>query len=271
MSIKLLQLNMFQGKLIKNVVEYVKENDIDILCLEEVTGGKLSRGGLNTYPKVGTVGEVLDQSVVGIDCFSYLKSELNYEGKLSVNFRLKSDPESYFGNAIFYKKFNLLEKKEIWMKDYEEYDDIEKINPADIPRSGLLLNLERDGKSLGVVTTHLVWGPTPLDEPYKLEQNEKLFEFVKTFKTPFVIAGDFNLTPDSQVIGWFSGIARNLISETKVRNTLNPNIHSIKKLFPEGHAVDYIFVSKDITVNKFRVIDEIDLSDHYGLLLEFEV
>lgn len=268
MGLKILQLNIWHGAFIDAVVKLVKEREIDILHFQEVTGGTLSTGGQYHVPGAS----VANKENVGIDVFEELKSRLSYEGKLAVAWRLKNQPYSYFALASFIKpSFKILEEKIIWHKPYKENDDYFKRDFADDPKNSLALKLEIDGEVIWAINTHLAWGPTPKDEPYKLEQAEKLFSFVKTLKEPFILTGDFNLNPTSKVIEWFLGISNNLIEKNNITNTLNPRTHHVKKLFPPGIAVDYIFVSKNLEVKKFEVIDNVDLSDHFALYVEIEI
>ena len=67
-------------------------------------------------------------------------------------------------------------------------------------------------------------------------------------------------------------MATNLIVKNKVTNTLNPRVHyARKKLFPPGLAVDYIYISKHFKQKKFKVLKNLDLSDHFGLESELEL
>ncbi|MDO8460851.1 MAG: hypothetical protein Q7S38_00235, partial [bacterium] len=139
------------------------------------------------------------------------------------------------------------------------------------PRNALFLQLKRDRKKLWIINTHLTRGKNNKDSLIKLDHGRKLFEKVKQINELFILSGDFNVTPKSKIIPPFSAIARNLVVENNITNTLNPKTHYARQLFPKGLAVDYIFPKKDLKVKSFRRVDEVDLSDHFGLLLEFEL
>ncbi len=74
------------------------------------------------------------------------------------------------------------------------------------------------------------------------------------------------------MIAIINSLARNLTTENRITNTLNPRTHQIKHLLSAGLeiAVDYIFISKEIQVKEFAVIEE-DLSDHLGLKATIEI
>ncbi len=250
MVYKLLQLNIYKGFLLEKVIEFINKNRFDIVCLQEVSGG------------IATFGQK--------DCYKKLVEKLNMGSDLSVTWRYKNEPDSYFGNAIFYKRaLKVKNKKIIWLKDYQEVE-FGKENWAKVPRSALSLDFKLEGKIVTVVTTHLTRGPSSVDKPYKTKQANILLGYLKTLKNPFILTGDFNLNPQTQTVNSFSQLAQNLIATHKITNTLNPRTHRIKELFPKGVAVDYIFVSEGIRVVDFGLANA-DLSDHLGLSLTFEV
>jgi endonuclease/exonuclease/phosphatase family metal-dependent hydrolase len=81
--------------------------------------------------------------------------------------------------------------------------------------------------------------------------------------TSKMLCGDFNLRPDTQSLELLEHDMLNLIKSHKVTSTRT-------SLYPKDEKfADYIFVSKDITVNQFNVLQH-EVSDHAPLLLEFE-
>lgn len=267
MPIKLLQLNIFQGKLLPAVLEYIKQSQFDILQLQEVSGGSFSKGGLWTGPRA-TLTES-NPETIGIDCFQIMKEELGYEGIMNKTIVRRSDAKSYIGNATFFKpSVPLKAAKELFLKPYVETD--EHIDAQDAPRAALMTTFLLNNKEVTFINCHLAWGPTPEDEPYKIDQAKILIDYIKSLKTSFVLTGDFNVTADSQIVKWMNEIGRNLNLENNITNTLNPDIHAAKVLFPKGLAVDYAFASKQILVSDFHVVDKPNLSDHFGLSLTLD-
>lgn len=244
MLIKFLHLNIEFGNRIDKIIEFVKREDFDILNFQEVTGENVNEHNL--------------------DCFNYFKNNLGYEGEIAVSWRLEDEKNAYFGNATLFKKsFVLKDKKIIWLKEYEEVSS--DLDFQYRPYSALSLKLNKLGKTFQVINTHLLWGPTPDDTDEKLRQGRKLYEYLKKINIPFILSGDFNVDQNSQTVALISTLGRNLTLENNVINTLNPRLHRKKHLFPKGLAVDYIFTSQNIEVKKFKVIDDVDLSDHLAL------
>lgn len=270
MRLKLLNLNIFQGKFLPQVLEYIEHNDFDILQFQEVSGGRFSKGGLwSGHRQELTVANL---QTVGIDCFKEIKEALGFEGVLNTVLAKRDDAASYFGNATFFKPtLKLIATKQLFLKPYAEIGEV-AMPPQEAPRAALTTVFSFNNKSIiSFINTHLAWGPTGDDQPHKVAQGKILYEYVKKVSTPFVLTGDFNVDSNSQVVSWMSQLGRNLVTEKGITNTLNPHLHAAKVLFPKGLGVDFAFVSKELTVSDFTLVDSPDLSDHFGLSLTLEV
>lgn len=250
--IKLLQLNIEKGSHLPAVVRYINDHDFDIVCLQEVTSGRFSPTGVN--------------------CFERLRQKTGLEGILAPYIGLRGDASSYFANAtLWQKKCEPIVSHTIWLKPYEEVSET-TMDFRYSPRCALAIFFVIDGKKLLVVNTHLAWGPTPDDAAYKRNQAEKLYIWLKAHRhDPIVLAGDFNLNQHTVIVSRFSTLGNNLTKQYKITNTLNPATHRTKMLFPSGLPVDYIISDRRVMVHKFFVENEVDLSDHLGLVVEFSL
>ena len=252
MKLKILHLNIRYGVYLEDIIKFAKKENFDVLSLQEVAN-KISR--FKGQP----------------ECFNTLKKSLKLDGELGMSWRDIHDKDSYFGNALLWKpKFKKLSGKVIQLKKFKIIDS-DALKFQDYPSCAVSATLEINNTPTTFISAHLAWGPNPKDRKYKLKPNRKLYEYVKTLKNPFILTGDFNLTPDSKVVSWFNQIAQNPIAKNKIANTLNPRTHRVSNLFPKGLAVDYIFVSNDLKIKSFKVIDDLDLSDHFGLVAEIEI
>jgi endonuclease/exonuclease/phosphatase family metal-dependent hydrolase len=158
------------------------------------------------------------------------------------------------------------------MKPYQEYDKwiVGGVFAQELARNALCLEFEFGRKKLWSINTHMAWGPTPIDEPYKVKQALKLQEFVKRVNDPFVLSGDFNVTKDSEIVRSFAKLGVNHAVFAGLTNTLNPRLHRAPQLFPPGLAVDFIYTSFGLDAYDFELVDSPDLSDHYGLKITIE-
>lgn len=233
-----------------DVLSYVKQEDFDILCFQEVSGGDLSFHKDNTFQKI---------------------IDLGYDGEICVNWRLANNPHSFIGNATFFKpSFTLLDKKDVRLSDYREIKDRENRDPRQDPKAPLSVLLEKNGTKLHVINAHLAWTPNAEDSDEKIRQAHIFSEYLKTISGPLIIAGDFNVEKHTKVVEIINKFGRNLTKENGIKNTLHPKRHKAKHLFPPGLAVDYIYVSQHIEVESFDVLNT-DLSDHLGLYLKARV
>jgi endonuclease/exonuclease/phosphatase family metal-dependent hydrolase len=272
MRVKVLHLNIWNGTFLPTLIDFIKQNDFDIVHLQEVSGGSFSRGGVYD-PQGQESTSPINHTVIGVDCFEMLQDALpGLIGEQAVAMRLSTDKYSYEGNATFVRKgFPILHKEIIWLKKYVEYQDMEIRRPELLPRNALALKIAIQGKEFAIINAHLAWGPTPTDEDYKLEQAKTLYNYIKNLAIPFILTGDFNVTADTEIVSMFSTLGRNVTREKGVTNTLNPRVHKAAQLFPPGLAVDYIITHPSIQVIEFKVVEDIDLSDHLALTATVEL
>lgn len=252
MTVKVLQLNIFTGKYLDNIVSFLNQNDFDIIQMQEVASIGFGYAKKN--------------------CFEEIKNILDYEGVYEPSTKLAVNKNAFFGCATFFKKkLNLIKTDILWMKEPVDIRDNEQLISAKPPeaienlgRNAIILTFEINKKKISFVNTHLTWGPHGNDTPVKLEVGKILFDYVRNLNNEFVLTGDFNVDKNSQIVKWFNSIGRNLIEENGVTNTLNPRLHRAKELFPPGLGVDFAFISNGLNVQNFKIIEE-DLSDHLGL------
>ena len=106
-------------------------------------------------------------------------------------------------------------------------------------------------------------GPDKHDNPDRISQAHIIKDFLSRSTEAKILCGDFNLLPNSESLAMIKGGMRDLIKENNVQSTRS-------KLFPLANKFsDYIFVSPEVTVNQFKVLDD-TISDHLPMLLEFE-
>lgn len=239
----------------EEIISYIKDNDFDILHLQEVGAGRLSRSGF--------------------DNFSEIKKRLGYKGELALPWDIKNDKQTYTGNATFYKStFDYAKKEVVSLKSFcsiEKYIENNDQFIKDLPKNALALQFVFGTQPIWFINTHLAWGPNPKDEPYKVEQGLKLRDYLATLTEPFVLSGDFNVVKSSAVVKAIDELAVNHAVEAHITNTLNPRLHRAKQLFPAGLAVDFIYTTKDLQTSGFDLVDTPDLSDHFGLRIDLKI
>lgn len=257
MKLSLLQLNTNSDNYWDKLTSYLTSPDFDILQLQELTGKETFAG--NLHSRHNTFAEL--QKIL----------QDKYYGVLSIAQRYTSSPNAYLGNGTFYKKeFALIDKKELVLFSHDNPFRSDLTTFEEVGRTVLHLTFAFENKHVSFLNTHLAWAKTSNEEPHQTKQGAILVDYLRTVPEPFVLTGDFNLTPDQPLVQKINKLAHNLTTENQITNTLDPKNHRAKILFPKGLAVDYIFTSKDVQVNNFAVVDE-DLSDHLGLKVEIEI
>ncbi len=253
MPIRVLQLNIQKGSRLPAVIAYIKKHAFDIVCLQEVAGGPLAYNHK--------------------DCYTEILETTGLLGEVAVSVRVRGDPSSYIGVATFYRpEWQPIASRTVWLKRYQEIPRSDRLDARTISRCALVTILARGNDRLMVINTHLAWGPTPNDTLYKKNQAEKLYQWIRHHRRdPFLLVGDFNLNPNTNMVSRLSSLGVNLTKRYRVTNTLNPRTHYAKHLFPSGLPVDYIITDRRLHIKKFFVEETADLSDHYGLIVEFQV
>ncbi|HEX8932475.1 MAG TPA: endonuclease/exonuclease/phosphatase family protein [Patescibacteria group bacterium] len=258
MLLSILHLNLNAQNFWDNLVVFLKNHDFDILQFQEVCGQDTISININTQ----------------FDGFKKLQELLGstYAGELAIAQRYTSSPSAYMANATFYRNdFKLLNKNILTLFPRTELFPSEQDHFEDAGRNLLHLQLQIGAKKISLLNTHLAWAKTTIEQPHQTNQGEILLNYLQTVEQPFILSGDFNIDPNQPLIAKVNSLARNVVVEHQVTTTLNPRQHRAKVLFPPGAVVDYLFVSKNLQVKKFAVIDELDLSDHFALTAEVEI
>lgn len=118
---------------------------------------------------------------------------------------------------------------------------------------------------LTLINFHGLWnGRDKNDSPDRLEQSQKIIDFIKTLSGDFILVGDFNLRPDTQSLKMLESELglKNLVEEHRVTSTRTSFYTK-----PERFA-DYVLTSAGVKVQDFKVLPD-EVSDHSPLLLEF--
>lgn len=246
---KLITLNTWGGRIKEPLAKFIqdKSKEIDIFCFQEVYSdakGKIS--------EIDFPGRVLD-------LFQNIKSIVTTHTGF-----FKPNTFDHYGVAVFVQKdIKILEEGDIFIykKSAEDYVDEDGSNH---PRNLQYILLEKESKKFVVANVHGLWtGTGKKDTVERIEQSNKIKEFLSRFDCPIILAGDFNLEPDTESIALLENDMKNLVKEYNIKNTRTSHY---KK---EGKFADYIF-TKNVSVNDFNVLPD-EVSDHAPLYLDFEI
>ncbi len=258
---RLICLNIWGGKVYENLFKFLKANtsQTDIFCFQEVF--KSDRDVIT--PKKGRSNIIEDLKRELYD-FDFLYSPF-FHGR---DYEYVVDYPLSWGNCIFWKK-NLNPKKKGEVFTHLSENVIKPFPGKKVPDVAKNFQYLIFDNYI-VLNIHGYWNPAPkTDTPQRFIQSEKIIYFAQKHKLPTVIGGDFNLRMDTKSIEMLENAGfRNLVKESGAKTTRSI-LYDYKWRKTDKYA-DYIFVSKDIAVYDFKVMPDV-ISDHYPLLLEFEV
>ena len=241
---KLMQLNVWGGRLEKQIQNLIAQEKPDIICLQEavsIKGG--SNGGW--FLTVDEIEQLYDMN-------------LAYSPVISFSFMRR---KAEFGNAIFTKD-KILDKNTVFTRlEYKKDFDFES-DDYNI-RNLLHITIDNKEKQIHILTHHGHHVPNhKKGDEETLRQCSQIAEYIKCLQGEIILTGDFNLEPDSESIEQINKILRNLPLEARLTTTRTPLTHKTE-------VCDYIFVNDEVDVKGFKVLDDI-VSDHKALVLEFQ-
>src|SRR3989344_9235194 len=92
MKIKVIQVNIYKGQYLENLINFLKSHTPDIIFMQEVTSGVINLNGDN------------------LNLFEVIKRQLGYEGVFYASATILDMPDTYQGNAVFTR--HTIEKSE---------------------------------------------------------------------------------------------------------------------------------------------------------------
>lgn len=251
---KIISLNTWGGRAGREgLLSFFKEHkdDTDIFCLQEIWSAPYSH--LEGY-KAG--GKEIDHSEIMV-------RGLQEISELLAHFVPYFRPHhgDHYGLLMLVKKgIEVKVEGEIFVYKHKGY--VPEGDIGNHARNIQFITTTFNGSPLTVINFHGLWnGQGKGDSEDRVNQSNKIKEFIETVSGSVVMCGDFNLRPDTQSIKILEDAGlQNLIKETGVASTRTS--HYTK---PEKFA-DYVFVSKDIEVKDFKVLPD-EVSDHSPIML----
>ena len=171
------------------------------------------------------------------------------------------------GNEII-SKYPIIEaSNQFFYKKYQIFRDTTDFRKTDHARAVIVAILEINNQKLRLLNIHGIWNEGKIGDERTIKECEYLLSLIEDNTIPSIIVGDFNLDPQSKSIKILNKKLTNLIEKYNIKST-RP---TVKDGLDVGNSVDdYIFVNDKIKVNNFEV-KQTDASDHYPLILDFEI
>jgi len=249
---KLISLNTWGGRAGKEILlDFLKKHaDVEVFCLQEVWNGgehmlKETGGGVKLEGSTPQLLSEIQKVLPGHMC--YFRPHLG----------------DFYGLALFVKNSLMVhEEGEIFV--YKERGYVSEQDFGNHARNIQYLTIDTANGPQTIINFHGLWnGRGKDDAEERLLQSANIVNFISTLAHPFVLVGDFNLNPETESLKTLEAFPlRNLIKEHGITSTRS---HLYTK---ESRYADYAFVTGEVDVANFKVLDE-PVSDHLPLFLEW--
>lgn len=245
---KLVQLNIWQGRFTEQIKAFLAHEQPDIICLQEVYSSSLDTPLMPFFNALEQIHACVPDYHVffsPVHKFSVLGEEVQYGNAILSRLPL-SDTEVFFVNG------------EYTVVDIAAHMDS---NIRNVQRATIQLE---NGKKLCLINHHGYWEPSAIGSDITIEKMQKVADIITSSPRPLLFAGDLQIISDSPAMNPIKAQLRDLTGEYKLATTLS----SFGKV--KGVACDHICVSEEIQVQSFEA-SEILVSDHLALVTEFDV
>ncbi len=255
---RLISLNTWGGKKFEELMEFIRRERerTDIFCFQEIFDAAFEIKNTNGYR-----ANLLHELSLVLEGFQVL-----YQPYLqNHNFKEQTDFPLSFGNAMFVRSTIPIQdhgSAKIFHADTEQITEHVFVR---ITKTLQYARLTMGAAPLTVINFHGIWFDGPkTDQADTREQSKRVVEFLATVQPPIIVAGDFNLWPETESLAMIERTGlRNLIREYGISST-RPRNFAFDRPF-----ADYVLVSPEIRAQRFAaLLDEI--SDHLPLELEFK-
>ncbi len=256
MKLKVICLNLWQGGLLfDEILEFLKQEDADILLLQEVYNGKAD-DGIDIPGNYRSI-EMLRQALPAYTHYDYAPAirDIVPEGKFDN------------GNAVF-AKYTITPKPTVFFNEpYGERDAFDPKGFPTTPRNLQHVTVNVNGTELNIFNFQGVWDLNGDNySSQRQRMSEVIIEAVKG-KPHVILAGDTNAKPTNLAMRAIqehlhSVFGDELATSFNMRRKDNPGYATA--------CVDMIFVSSDIAVSG-KSCPDVDISDHLPLIAELTI
>lgn len=243
----MITLNTWGGRAglagIKTFVE--KHQNVDVFCLQEIW---------QTHDT--SLIEAMDERLV-TNLLEEIAASLP-----GFRFYFRPQYRNIYGLATFVRnEITVIEEGELFVFKEQGFE-----NPVAIgnhARNIQYITLKTLTGPVTVINFHGLWnGQGKTDTADRILQSQKIAGFINTLNNPCVLAGDFNLSPETQSLKILCDVCpRNLVNEFGVTSTRTSHYQK------PGKFADYVLCNK-IDVADFEVLPD-EVSDHAPLLASF--
>ncbi len=248
---KLLQLNMWMGRLTRQIIPLIESEQPEIITAQEIFNG--SKDVIFPDTTFDLVERIKLAGNFPYVCFSPTW-DMDIMGT-----------NAPFGNAIF-SKYPITHQETLYTGMGVQHA-ITAQTYKENQRNAQFVKLQIDEHELLIVNHHAHWAIHPsgtAESVEKMRAVAKRLDSLLQKEIPVIIAGDMNVNPRTDTMRVLSENFEDLVESHGITNTLSP----LGKV--QNVACDHVLINSLVVPGSFRVLDDL-VSDHLAVTLEFEL
>lgn len=240
---KILQLNTWTGRIKGALLDYIKNNDFDIICLQESVWSENR--------------DMLEHFAVSVDQIKEA-SKLEYVSR-AANWEVNSFDSTIAEGISILSRYPITDETiEIVHGEYKNAKNSQELRHHCYKAQ--LIKLEN---GLNVINYHGYWLPNPIGDDTTISVMKKVAEMAKKATGPLIMCGDLNIIYDSPAMRELDFLT-DLTNKFHIDNTLS----GLK--FDGKVACDHILINDQVKVQNFTIEEKI-ISDHKALIAEIDI
>ena len=250
MKIKVLQLNVWTGRIKGALTRFLRENDFDVICIQEAVWSKEADTFLSH--QVDTVEDLKEAS------------RLEYDVRVS-NWGidlLGGEATMEQGNVILSRWPITESETKLVHGKYNPKMDFKIKNGADEEQAYFALKARLEN-GLTVLAHHGYWKKDPLGNEESVRSMREVADMLRDEKGAVVMCGDLNVIAESPAMRELDFLT-DLTAVTGTKQTL------MDLKFKKDVACDHILISDGMKWSNFEVHKEL-VSDHAAVSVEIEI
>jgi len=238
-KMKLITLNIEGDNHYSTVINFLKAQEADVICLQEVFETDLNFIKKSIKMEYATYAPLMiinSNNVVGLS------------------------PKGSWGIAIF-SKYKPISINRHYYVGSEDNIPVFDNKPNSNNRAIVVVQIKKASYRYTIITTHFTWALSKGTSQLQLKHLNKMQLLLSQYKD-YILCGDFNAPRGGKV---YAKIAQNLTDHlpADITSTIDPKIHRINGL---SLVVDSIFSTPEYLVLKLKIADSI--SDHKAIVAE---
>lgn len=261
---RIISLNTFFGTIFESLVDWIEQESktTDVFCFQEMMTNPAQDLPLTPYnARPGLLQELKKR----LPDFEILFANMQDDFDITPAY----PKQMQMGNAIFYRKtIPVTDSGSFFI--YHEENNLKGKEWETLGHNAVWIGFE----NITVVGLHGNSEPAhKRDTPRRLEQSQKVLDFLAGRSGEKIIMGDFNLFPDTQSVAMFEQAGfRNLVMDNGITTTRGAFMRELYPQYAHGpygyqDFADYTFVSPGVHVSNF-VVPETRISDHLPMILD---